>query len=80
MTDTDALGTTASGQSYADAARDHLWMHFTRHSVLEPVASGGLGAKVPIILTSRADSSVTKLASCALAVKVAAARKAGLIK
>ncbi len=39
-----------------------------------------MGARVPIILTSRADSSVTKLASCALAVKVAAARKAGLIK
>ncbi|HQD61047.1 MAG TPA: aspartate aminotransferase family protein [Propioniciclava tarda] len=53
MTDTNALGTTASGQSYADAARDHLWMHFTRHSVLEPVASGGLGAKVPIIVKGK---------------------------
>ncbi|SMO47425.1 aspartate aminotransferase family protein [Propioniciclava tarda] len=53
MTETDALGTTASGQSYADAARDHLWMHFTRHSVLEPVASGGLGAKVPIIVKGK---------------------------
>ncbi len=54
MTDTNALGTTASGQTYADAARDHLWMHFTRHSVLEPVASGGLGAKVPIIVKGKA--------------------------
>jgi len=54
MTETNALGTTASGQSYADAARDHLWMHFTRHSVLEPVASGGLGAKVPIIVKGKA--------------------------
>ena len=53
MTETNALGTTASGQSYADAARDHLWMHFTRHSVLEPVASGGLGAKVPIIVKGK---------------------------
>jgi phosphate acetyltransferase len=34
-----------------------------------------LGAKVPIILTSRADSLVTRLASCATAVMVAAARR-----
>lgn len=39
-----------------------------------------LGARIPIILTSRADSLQTKLMSCALAVKVAAARKAGLFK
>jgi phosphotransacetylase len=30
-----------------------------------------LGAKVPIILTSRADSAMTRLASCALAVLMA---------
>ncbi|MDD3021395.1 MAG: bifunctional enoyl-CoA hydratase/phosphate acetyltransferase [Alphaproteobacteria bacterium] len=36
-----------------------------------------LGARVPIILTSRADSIDTRLMSCALAVKVAAARQAG---
>jgi phosphate butyryltransferase len=30
-----------------------------------------LGARVPIILTSRADSAETRLASCALAVLVA---------
>ena len=35
-----------------------------------------LGAKVPIILTSRADSELTRLASCAVAVLVAAARRA----
>jgi phosphate acetyltransferase len=35
-----------------------------------------LGAWVPIILTSRADSQVTRLASCAVAVLVAAARRA----
>jgi phosphate acetyltransferase len=35
-----------------------------------------LGARVPIILTSRADSITTRLASCAVAVKVAQARKA----
>jgi phosphate acetyltransferase len=35
-----------------------------------------LGAKVPIILTSRADSLLTRLASCAVAVMVAQARRA----
>ncbi|MGH7122082.1 MAG: phosphate acetyltransferase [Acetobacteraceae bacterium] len=35
-----------------------------------------LGARVPIILTSRADSNLTRLASCAVAVLVAAARRA----
>jgi phosphate acetyltransferase len=35
-----------------------------------------LGARVPIILTSRADASLTRLASCAVAVMVAAARRA----
>jgi len=39
-----------------------------------------LGARVPIILTSRADSLETKLMSCALAVKVFNARKLGLFK
>jgi phosphate acetyltransferase len=34
-----------------------------------------LGARVPIILTSRADSLLTRLASCAVAVLVAAARR-----
>jgi len=34
-----------------------------------------LGAKVPIILTSRADSVLTRLASCAVAVMVAKARR-----
>ena len=34
-----------------------------------------LGAKVPIILTSRADSVMARLASCAVAVMVAAARR-----
>ncbi len=38
-----------------------------------------LGARVPIILTSRADSLRTRLLSCALAVKVAQARKDGKI-
>jgi phosphate acetyltransferase len=39
-----------------------------------------LGARVPIILVSRADSLRTRLLSCALAVKMAVARKAGTIK
>jgi phosphate acetyltransferase len=34
-----------------------------------------LGARVPIILTSRADSLLTRLASCAVAVMVASARR-----
>jgi phosphate acetyltransferase len=34
-----------------------------------------LGARVPIILTSRADSTMTRLASCAVAVLVAKARR-----
>jgi len=34
-----------------------------------------LGARVPIILTSRADSVMARLASCAVAVMVAAARR-----
>ena len=35
-----------------------------------------LGARVPIILTSRADALLTRLASCAVAVLVAASRRA----
>jgi phosphate acetyltransferase len=35
-----------------------------------------LGARVPIILTSRADALLTRLASCAVAVMLAAARRA----
>jgi phosphate acetyltransferase len=34
-----------------------------------------LGARVPIILTSRADSLLSRLASCAVAVMFAAARR-----
>jgi phosphate acetyltransferase len=37
-----------------------------------------LGARVPVILTSRADSLLTHLASCAVAVMVAAARRKAL--
>lgn len=39
-----------------------------------------LGARVPIILVSRADSLRTRLLSCALAVQMAAARSQGKIK
>jgi phosphate acetyltransferase len=39
-----------------------------------------LGARVPIILTSRADSLLTRLASCAVAVMVAAARREAAAK
>ncbi|MGL5860611.1 MAG: aspartate aminotransferase family protein, partial [Phycicoccus sp.] len=40
---------TPAGTPYADAARDHLWMHFTRHSVFEHRDEGGLEHTVPII-------------------------------
>jgi phosphate acetyltransferase len=36
-----------------------------------------LGARVPIILTSRADSLTSRLASCAVAVMIVAARRKG---
>lgn len=39
-----------------------------------------LGARVPIVLTSRADSEQARLLSCAIAVLLAEARKAGEIK
>src|SRR6185369_11992283 len=39
-----------------------------------------LGARVPIILTSRADSVTTRLASCAVAALVAHARRRDLLK
>jgi phosphate acetyltransferase len=39
-----------------------------------------LGAKVPIILTSRADSEITRLASCAVAALVARARRESTAK
>ncbi len=41
---------TPAGTAYADAARDHLWMHFTRQSTYEPKESGGAGGSVPIIV------------------------------
>jgi adenosylmethionine-8-amino-7-oxononanoate aminotransferase len=40
---------TSAGTPYDVAARDHLWMHFTRHSVFEPADAGGLGGHVPVI-------------------------------
>ncbi|HEY5085018.1 MAG TPA: phosphate acyltransferase, partial [Rhizomicrobium sp.] len=36
-----------------------------------------LGARVPIILTSRADAERTRMASCAVAVLIAQAQKTG---
>ena len=40
---------TPAGTLHSEAARDHLWMHFTRHSVFEDRSEGGLGHTVPII-------------------------------
>ena len=45
MTDArSTTGTTARGTDLQQAARDHLWMHFTRHSVYEE------GGQVPVIV------------------------------
>ncbi|PKQ32142.1 MAG: aspartate aminotransferase family protein [Actinobacteria bacterium HGW-Actinobacteria-2] len=41
---------TRNGTSYTEAARDHLWGHFTRHSVYEPVEAGGRGGQMPVIV------------------------------
>ena len=41
--------TTRTGKTYAEAGRDHLWLHFTRHSPFEPTDTGGLGMDMPII-------------------------------
>ena len=48
--DTFTTATTRTGTPLAQAARDHLWGHFTRHSVYESTDHGGLGADVPIIV------------------------------
>ena len=48
--DTATTATTRTGTPLAQAARDHLWGHFTRHSVYESTDAGGLGADVPIIV------------------------------
>ena len=40
---------TPTGALYSEAARDHLWMHFTRHSTFEDKTDGGAGHTVPII-------------------------------
>jgi adenosylmethionine-8-amino-7-oxononanoate aminotransferase len=40
---------TPQGTLMSDAARDHLWGHFTRHSVFEPKDAGGSGGAWPII-------------------------------
>lgn len=50
LTDPNQPLTTSTGTSMTDAARDHLWGHFTRHSVYEPVDAGGKGAEVPVIV------------------------------
>ncbi len=43
-------GRTPAGTAYADAARDHLWMHFTRHSTYEAGGAPGAGSNVPVIV------------------------------
>ena len=49
--------------------------------VIKKVAAGiVLGARVPIILTSRADSKRTRMFSCGVAMALSAARREGQIK
>ncbi|MDE9367685.1 aspartate aminotransferase family protein [Luteipulveratus sp. YIM 133132] len=43
-------GRTPRGTDRYDAARDHLWGHFSRHSVYEPTSTGGGGGRMPIIV------------------------------
>jgi adenosylmethionine-8-amino-7-oxononanoate aminotransferase len=45
--------TTRAGTPLAEAAREHLWGHFTRHSVYEPTSDGGLGGRVPVIVRGK---------------------------
>lgn len=45
-----AADRTPRGTLRADAARDHLWGHFTRQSVYEPTSQGGGGGSMPIIV------------------------------
>jgi hypothetical protein len=51
--DTSTTTTTRNGTPLATAARDHLWGHFTRHSVYESTEAGGLGADIPIIVRGK---------------------------
>ena len=44
---------TRVGTPLSEAAREHLWGHFTRHSVYEPASGGGLGARVPVIVRGK---------------------------
>lgn len=54
MTDADpAYAFTRSGAKLTDSARDHLWGHFSRHSVYEPADAGGGGAAVPVIVRGK---------------------------
>jgi len=41
---------TPAGTPRAEAARDHLWGHFTRQSVYEPKDQGGAGSPIPTIV------------------------------
>lgn len=44
---------TRAGTPLAQAAREHLWGHFTRHSVYEPRDAGGAGGQVPVIVRGK---------------------------
>ena len=56
------------------------WPYFRKHVLRTILTVAGivLGARVPIVLTSRADSQITRLASCAVASLVAEAQRTKL--
>jgi len=54
MSDADPIHEfTRSGAKLTDSARDHLWGHFSRHSVYEPADAGGAGAAIPVIVRGK---------------------------
>jgi phosphate acetyltransferase len=64
-------------KQYADIEADNMLAKNLVYPAKADSAGTVLGARVPIILTSRADSVRSRLASCAAAVPYADARREG---
>ena len=47
---TQSTNLTPAGTPRSEAARDHLWGHFTRQSDYEPKDQGGRGGAIPTIV------------------------------
>ena len=54
---------TPAGTLHSEAARDHLWMHFTRHSVFEDRSEGGWATRSRSSPRARAGRSGTTAAT-----------------